>query len=152
MTWWKCVIKEIYVLSGSYCSMCIGWEENLMMQEREGIIARTKSLSDDRRWDSKHRRKGSFYIGTQRIHQQLKKTRKLHRHWHEQAGRFWWEKQKLEPAPSTSCFPSENQKQGHQRVSLALSKGSQLPCCKVLYGEYTGQRTEEGLQSQPGRN
>lgn len=49
----------------------------------------------------------------------IKEERKLHRHLHEQAGRFGEQSNHKGTAPC-SHFPQENQQQGHQRIYLAL--------------------------------
>lgn len=56
--WWKCVIKEIHVLSGSYSSTSVIWEKNFKMQEREGITARTKFLNRQQGIELKTHEKG----------------------------------------------------------------------------------------------
>lgn len=112
--------------------MSISWEKILRMQERKRIITRTVWVGN-RGWDNTHEKEFTLDWNT-KTSSKLKKKRKLHGIDTSRLVDFG-EKSKHKKTSPSSFSLGENQKQGHQQFSLALSKGSSLQCCKMPYKE-----------------
>ena len=110
------------------------------MQERKGIIARTKLLSRQQGMGLKiHEKELPLDWNTETpptIKEEVESSAQEGNCMGMGMSRLihFYENNHKRSSPC-SFFPGENQKQGHQQISLALFKGNQLQCCKVSCGE-----------------